>query len=195
VFINYRTGDEEATATLIEQDLSRRFGSDQVFRASKSIRPGDDFSREILAAVRRSHVLLAVIGPGWLDALDGSGGRALDQEGDWVRREICEAFDCDVRVIPVLVGSTGRLNSSALPSCLQPLANCQYIRFSHRNADADLDLLATKLANLVPGLTRLDIKDRGAPRESSSVTNQFYAPVDATGANFGIIYGRPSADN
>lgn len=187
IFINYRTGDEEATATLIEQDLSRRFGSNQVFRSSKSIHPGDDFSQEILAAIRHSHVLLAVIGPGWLTAPDGRGGRALDQENDWVRREIREAFACHVRIIPVLVGRrTDALNAAALPPPLRLLANCQYIRFSHRNADADLNHLATKLTSLIPSLTRLDVESQDEPRDTNRVINHFYSQVDATFANFGI---------
>ncbi|MFE7268415.1 hypothetical protein ACFU9B_41625 [Streptomyces sp. NPDC057592] len=39
VFINYRTGDGEKTAALIDQELSRRFGNGRIFRASKSIAP------------------------------------------------------------------------------------------------------------------------------------------------------------
>lgn len=37
VFINYRTGDGDKTAALIDQELSGRFGQKRIFRASKSI--------------------------------------------------------------------------------------------------------------------------------------------------------------
>ena len=38
VFVNYRTGDGEWAAALIKRELSARFGADQVFYASQSIR-------------------------------------------------------------------------------------------------------------------------------------------------------------
>jgi hypothetical protein len=151
VFVNYRTGDEEATATLIEWELSRRFGAARIFRASK-VPPGSDFEVGILHAVRCSSVLLAVVGPRWLYARDESGRRLLDKKSDWTRREIVEAFSCAVTVVPVLIGSTPRLTRSQLPSPLQPLARCQYLRFDHREADADIKRLGDKLVRLFPTL-------------------------------------------
>jgi hypothetical protein len=144
-FINYRTGDGEATATLFERELSRRFGAEKIFRASQGVQLGSDFELEILEAVRRSSVLLAVVGPRWLYAQDESGRRLLDKRSDWTRREIIEAFACNVRVIPVLIGSTPRLISHQLPAPLQPLARCQYLRFDHRDADAGIQRLGDTL--------------------------------------------------
>jgi hypothetical protein len=186
VFINYRTGDEEASATLIERELSRQFGSMEVFRASKTIQPGDDFEREILTAVRRSSALLAVIGPRWLTARDRNGDRALDGASDWTRREICEAFAHDVRVIPVLVGDVRRLDEAVLPAALRSLARCQYMRLSHRRAETDLRLLATTLVRLVPGLNSLDAEGPNGSGGANRVTNHFHQPVDAQFATFGI---------
>src|SRR5690606_35844455 len=39
-----------------------------------------------------------------------------------------------------------------LPADLAPLAVCQYARLDHRTQDADLDMLAAQLIELVPGL-------------------------------------------
>lgn len=158
VFINYRTEDEEASATLIERDLSRRFGSDEIFRASKSIKPGDDFARAILRAVRRADALLAVIGPRWLEARDRRGQRRIDDRSDWTRREITEAFTNGVLVIPVLVNDAPRLSAAVLPRALRQLVNCQYRRLSHRNADADLDQLAHAVSEAIPELTGSDVQ-------------------------------------
>ncbi|AAZ54766.1 hypothetical protein JCM3263A_11900 [Thermobifida fusca] len=148
VFVNYRNNDEEATATLLDQHLSKRFGSNAVFRASKSIQPGDDYRERLLNAVRRSEVLLAVIGSRWLDATAERGGRKLDDPHDWVRQEILEALAYQVRVIPVLVGDVRPLSPASLPQPLEPLAHCQYLRFSHRNADADLARVAEEVAKV-----------------------------------------------
>jgi hypothetical protein len=151
VFINYRNGDEEASATLIEQDLSRRFGDERIFRASKSIDPGQDFRQALRNGVRGSAVLIAVIGSRW---------RALahdEWEDDWTYREILDAFEHDIRVIPVLVGrQTPPLSKVDLPPEMAELADCQYRRFDNRNAQADLEKLAGDLARLVPGLVDQD---------------------------------------
>lgn len=153
VFINFRTGDEESAATLIDRDLSTRFGSEKVFRDSKSIRAGEEFPQRLLSAVHGSRVMLAVIGPRWLVARGSDGRNALDNEQDWIRRELLEAKEFGVRVIPVLVGErTARLDSAAMPPVLTWLADLQYRRFNTRSADADLATIAAELIELVPGL-------------------------------------------
>ncbi|SCD64065.1 TIR domain-containing protein [Streptomyces sp. BpilaLS-43] len=150
IFVNYRTDDEEATATLVERELSRVFGTDSVFRASKSIEPGSSFPQALLTAVRRSRVLLAVIGPRWLEGADGR--RHLENADDWTRREIHEALETGAVVIPLLVGGVKRLRHEDLPAEIEDLADCQYRRFSHRNAEADLRGLADDLVKQLPEL-------------------------------------------
>ncbi|MFE0421284.1 toll/interleukin-1 receptor domain-containing protein [Streptomyces sp. NPDC058953] len=152
IFVNYRTGDEEGTATLVERELSRRFGNDNVFRASKSIEPGRRFPQEIITAVRRSRVLIAVIGPHWIDASSSDGRPALANPDDWTRREIREAFESAAIVIPLLVDKTERLRHEDLPEDIGGLADCQYLRYNHRDADSGIDRLAGKLTALVPEL-------------------------------------------
>lgn len=156
VFVNYRSGDGEATAALIDQELSRLFGKKAIFRASKSIAPGDNYRHGLLDAVRRSDLLLAVIGPRWLDAVDGHGRRRLDDPQDWARREIAEASAYRLRVIPVLVDSATPLREESLPRELAFLAECQYLRFSHRNVEAGLERLAREVVKAVP-----ELEDRG----------------------------------
>ncbi|MFJ8043521.1 TIR domain-containing protein [Kitasatospora sp. NPDC096147] len=152
IFVNYRTSDQGSTATLIERELSRRFGDDQVFRASKSIGIGQPFPMELLTAVRRSSVLLAVIGPRWMDARTTDGRRALDDPEDWIRREIIEAFECGVRVVPILVGGTSVLKRQDLPVTLARLADCQYRRYDDRDAEYNLRRIGDDLAEAVPQL-------------------------------------------
>jgi hypothetical protein len=63
-----------------------KFGSDDVFFASKSIRVGEDFVTRILDRLRQCYVFLAVIGSRWLTATDRQGARRLDNPDDCVRR-------------------------------------------------------------------------------------------------------------
>ncbi|MFJ2781303.1 MULTISPECIES: TIR domain-containing protein [unclassified Kitasatospora] len=156
IFVNYRTTDEDTGATLIERELSRRFGSERVFRASKSIKVGRRFPQELLTAVRRSSVLIAVIGAHWADARTADGRRALDDPEDWTRREIVEAFESGALVVPVLIGRATRLNRRDLPAELGELADCQYRRLDTRNAEADLARIGDDLAEALPQLAEAE---------------------------------------
>lgn len=175
VFVNYRTGDGEWAAALVKRELSARFGADQVFYASQSIRLGEDFSREILSGLRRCEVLLALIGPRWVGAVDREGVRRLDKADDWVRREITEAFQSGLRVIPVLMDGIDPLTEADLPDALQRLARCQYLRIHHRSDDLDLPRLVDELVELVPEL--VTAKAAPAPRSDRPAEGELRSPV------------------
>ncbi|WAL68159.1 toll/interleukin-1 receptor domain-containing protein [Amycolatopsis cynarae] len=177
IFVNYRTGDGEQAAALLERELSRRFGTNSVFRDSKSIRPGDDYRIALNTASAGARVLLVIIGEKWLDALDRKGNRALDNEEDWTRREIVNALDHGVRVIPILCDKAQPLTPAALPAELSRLADHQFLRFSTRNTEADLNTIAAALADLVPGL--VDSTAEKAAPEPGSVYN----------SNTGTVHG------
>ncbi|MEU2210878.1 toll/interleukin-1 receptor domain-containing protein [Streptomyces hygroscopicus] len=165
VFINYRTKDGKEAAFIFDEKLSARFGTESVFRATKSIDPGANYIDTMLSGVRRSSVLLALIGEQWLDAPDRkrAGRRALTNPDDWVRREIEEAFAHGVLVVPVLLGrGVEQLDPRRLPKSLGKLAECQYERFSLRSPEADINRLADRLVKQVPRLADLD-KQAAAP--------------------------------
>jgi hypothetical protein len=103
IFINYRGGDSQTAAALIDRELTARFGGDQVFLDCRSIPAGTDFIEQLLGRVRTCSVLLVVIGPHWLSLSDEVGRRRIDDPQDWIRREIVEAFTHGLRVIPVLL--------------------------------------------------------------------------------------------
>jgi hypothetical protein len=142
-FVNYRTGDGEWAALLIFKALTCRFGADQVFYASSSILPGDNYPEEIHRWLAKTDVLLTVIGSRWL-VKDDFGNRRLDEKNDWVRHEIRTAFAHGVRVIPVLLDDVARLSEHDLPSDIAALANCQHLRLRHRDRD-DVAALVDKL--------------------------------------------------
>lgn len=152
VFVNYRIGDAEASAALIERELSRRFGPEKIFRAERSTVADDNIEITIMGAVRRCQALVAVIGPRWLTATDDHGSRAIDSVDDWTRREIVEAFRHGVRVIPVLLGKIPSLTPSDVPPVMDWLPGCKYLRLNYRDIGAGLGRLADELVGLVPGL-------------------------------------------
>jgi hypothetical protein len=152
VFINYRTGDQELAALLLDNALSHEYGPDQVFLDSRSLVAGRAFDTRLLAAVRGCAVLLSVIGPAWLTRTDENGRRLLHRKGDWVRLEIAEALARAVPVIPVLVEDTPRLDPARLPANIRQLAKHQFVRLRHRSFQPDFTYLTHQLRELHPRL-------------------------------------------
>jgi tetratricopeptide (TPR) repeat protein len=149
-------GDRQNEAAFIAHELARRFGADNVFFANRSIQPGEDFAHAIQAALRRCTVLLAVIGPGWLEAKDAAHRRRIDRDDDWVRLELREAFRLGLRVIPLLVVGDRELRlprADELPDDIAALSRCQFIRMRYQNLNLDLliDQLAGLDSKLAPG--------------------------------------------
>lgn len=137
VFINFRVGDAQDTAVLIDQKLCRVFGVDNVFRSSRSIPKGVAFDPALVEAVTGCTVFLAVIGPNWL-TLEHEGRRRIDAPADWVRTEIELAIAGGKPIIPVLVGDRPRPTAAELPPTIADLAGRQDLRIHHRTAEYDL---------------------------------------------------------
>jgi hypothetical protein len=176
VFINYRTGDGEKTAALIDQELVRRFGKDHVFRASRSITPGQAYPDALLAALRGSSVLLAVIGPDWSNFRT----RLYDPQ-DWVRKEIEEAFACALPVVPILDGrKTGRLDKAALPPALAQLADLQSIPFDTGDIESGVRRITDAVTDFVPGLR--DLTEATEESTASSSVRNWIGDVTGTAA-------------
>jgi hypothetical protein len=146
VFINYRGDDSRSYAALLHRELRQHFGDDSVFLDSESIPAGGDFEIHLLDRLRECRVLLAVIGPRWLTLSDRSGRRRVDDSGDWIRRELVEAFRAGLRVIPIIVDDGLLPGAEDLPPDIQPLSRCQYRRLRHKDASADLSRIVADLA-------------------------------------------------
>src|SRR5580658_3315214 len=71
IFVSFRNGDAPLIAAFIAYELAARFGRDAVFRSSESLRTGERFAETIWKHHAASTVVVAVIGPKWLDVKDG----------------------------------------------------------------------------------------------------------------------------
>ncbi|WNG19044.1 TIR domain-containing protein [Cystobacter fuscus] len=161
IFVSYRREDSPGHIGRLYDHLVTHFGEKLVFRDIETIEPGADFMHAIGEAVESSGVLLAVIGPQWLDARDKQGRRRLDNPRDFVRLEVAEALSRDVRVIPVLVGGATIPSEEELPPDLAPLARRNAIEISDSR-------FRTDMAHLIRAIqTALGVKPTpaaGAPR-------------------------------
>ncbi|MFH8491517.1 toll/interleukin-1 receptor domain-containing protein [Streptomyces longisporoflavus] len=193
VFVNYRTGDGDQTATTLHNQLTARFGPDRIFRACKSIPPGAFFDEELTRGVRRSGVLLAVIGPDWIDH------PALQRPDDWVRKELLEAFRCGIPVIPVLAGRrTERPTRSQLPGPLVRLADCQTLRYDNQNDGYDIQRIGDVLTDLIPALAQADkagAKSTGPDTTQNPVISEPQGPIHTGPGNLYNNSAHVTGDN
>ncbi len=142
IFVTYRRDDAKHAAGRLVDRLVAGVGRDKLFMDVDNIEPGLDFVKVLNDQVAKCDVLLALIGPNWLDSRDQRGDRRLDNPGDFVRIEIEAALARDIRVVPVLLDGAGMPAIDALPQSLQPLLRRQAVRISHERFAPEADALA-----------------------------------------------------
>jgi ankyrin repeat protein len=147
VFISYRRDDAAGTAGRLYDRLVDRLGRERVYRDVDSGQPGEDFVETIGRKVRECDVLLALIGPGWLRAVDESGGWRLAKEEDLVRVEIATALDRGIRVIPILLEGAKMPRDGDLPSSLAKFAHRNAVEVRDAHFDQDVAQLLDDLAS------------------------------------------------
>lgn len=151
VFINYRTTDARFGAAACYELLTAYFGSGRVFRDCVSMAPGEVYPTAVAEALDRAIVLIVLIGPAWL-ASDESGCRLVDREEDWVRREIRRSLQREIQIIPVTLDGTSPPTAHELPDDIGALAYRQAMSVSHATLGPDIQRLARRIVELVPGL-------------------------------------------
>jgi len=154
IFINYRRGDEPGFTHALFGQLEQSFPKDRLFMDVDSISPGVDFVHEIEDQVSKCKILLAVIGPDWLNFADeNTGERRLDNKNDYVRIEIEAALNRDIRVIPVLINGAEMPVEADLPTGLKLLARRNAIRISHDRFRSDVQRLTSSIQEVLGEVT------------------------------------------
>ena len=122
IFINYLRDDSASEALNVAQYFEHTFGKRNIFIDIDRLRAGLKFRTVLEDKLGQCKVMLAIIGPNWIDTRDGkTGSRRIDNPEDWVRIEIERALARNIPVIPVLVGKATLPSKSDLPPSLQPL--------------------------------------------------------------------------
>jgi formylglycine-generating enzyme required for sulfatase activity len=129
---------------------------------------GADYVNVMGVEIAKCDVLLAVIGPNWIDARDEAGRRRLDSEQDYVRIEIAAALHRGIPVIPILLEGTRVPKLEQLPDDLKSLTQRNALNVRHVSFHADMDKLVSSLrggaAAQAPGRIKIDAKKSfGAP--------------------------------
>lgn len=116
IFISYRRDDASGASGRLYDWMRIGFGRERVFRDVQSIGVGR-WRDKINAALARSAVCVAVIGPRWANA---DNLPRLHDEGDMVRHELAAALE-ELTVVPTLVEGSNVPSAADLPAALRPL--------------------------------------------------------------------------
>jgi uncharacterized protein (DUF2252 family) len=155
VFISYRRDDSRYQARDIHKAFCQVIPRDHVFMDVDTIPPGANFRKILQGWVNQCEVLLALIGPGWINARDPkTKRRRLDNPSDFVRVEIGEALARDIPVVPLLIDGTPMPNVDLLPDDLKELVDRQAELVEYRTFDTDVERLIRKLGLGSAGLQK-----------------------------------------
>jgi C-terminal processing protease CtpA/Prc len=147
IFISYRRDDAPGDARGIRDTLVRAFGKSNVFMDVDNLLAGQRFDKELEKALSQCDVLIAIIGPHWMQLLSA---RAQSTDGDYVRDEIAAALKRGIVVIPVRVGQEGKLPSlprrEELPEDIRDL-------FLHQKHDVTNERFHRDVADLAAALS------------------------------------------
>ncbi|WP_405583014.1 toll/interleukin-1 receptor domain-containing protein [Streptomyces sp. NBC_01190] len=171
-FINYRTGDGEKEAALLDEVLRQEFGNKRVFRDQRALEPGEDFPAKLWQRLRESNVVLVLVGPNWLTARNEAGELKLLVKGDYVHDEIAAALQqSPTRVITILLNGTPHLVAAQLPPEIKKLADRQVMYLRTPLAHLDLPLVVKEVRKYLPPAGGKRAKDRGPGRGPNGGTS------------------------
>src|SRR5262249_58059372 len=117
--------------------LGSEFGANLLFMDVDAIPLGVNFIKVLREEVAKCDMLLALIGPNWLDARDEEGKRRLDNGTDHLRIEIATALQRDIPVIPILLDGARMPKASQLPEDLAELSERNGLDIRHASFTSD----------------------------------------------------------
>jgi hypothetical protein len=149
IFLSYRHEDAGHAGRVMDK-LVLVFGEEHLFMDVDGLRAGIDFREQLFKALSDCAVLLALIGPQWLDARDRNNNRRrrINNPEDWVRIEIGTALKRGVPVIPVLLDGTKIPEANLLPKDVRGLSTKQATEVRSKSFRDDMDRLVRELNEL-----------------------------------------------
>ena len=148
VFISYRRADTQQAAGRLADRLVERFGREAVVIDVDTDQVGRDYRTLIAEQLEGAVVVLALIGPGFIDT-EADGRRRIDQPNDPLRLEIERALARDVPVIPVLVDGAELPHVDDLPDDMRDLVFRGSVELAHHRFDRDYSFLEDRVARFL----------------------------------------------
>lgn len=144
-----------------------------------NIPAGHDFVDWIKKEVSQCDLMLAIIGPNWLDMLNRRAGKT----DDFVRIELEAALEQRIPIIPVLVDGAAVPTEAELPETLKPLARRHAFSIHQDHFNTDANVLATKIHSSIQITISARKEDnyrskmQGIARTLTEVTHQESLPT------------------
>ena len=171
VFVSYRRGDSEGQARSLNFELVKLIGKDSVFMDVDSIALGQDFRHVLRERLESCDLMLALIGPGWLEAKDAVGNRRLESGTDLVRQEIAAALKRNIPVTPVLLQGAQMPPPERLPEDIRDLVYRNGFELGHSTWESDVSEMVRRL-----GLDKQLAPPAGAPLTAEANATKLAAP-------------------
>ena len=182
IFISYRREDSQHQADRLHAALSKRIQKRNIFIDVDNIPVGVDFVQHLDQQVGQCDVLLALIGPDWLEAKNPqTGKRRLDDPKDFVRIEIAAALKRGIPVAPVLLDGAPFPPEHKLPEDLKALTRRNGVEVRRLTFDADAERLVRGLELTRAAAAAKPASARPAPAAGSSGSPSWIGPAVALG--------------
>jgi formylglycine-generating enzyme required for sulfatase activity len=182
IFISYRREDSQHQADRLHAALSKRIPKRNIFIDVDNIPVGVDFVQHLDEQVGQCDVLLALIGPDWLEAKNPqTGNRRLDDPKDFVRIEIAAALKRGIPVAPVLLDGAPFPPEHKLPEDLKALTRRNGVEVRRMTFDADAERLVRGLELTRAATAAKPASARPAPPAGSAGSASWIGPAVALG--------------
>jgi hypothetical protein len=145
VFISYRREDTAAYTGRLYDSLSGHFDTGRLFMDLNDIPGGADFMGTITSAIDSADALIVVIGPKWLTIAKRNGQPRIEDQSDFVHREVAIGLERGLRMFPVLVGRATMPSNADLPEGLRELADHNALEISDTRWAHDVSVLVKAL--------------------------------------------------
>lgn len=145
VFINYRRAESLKDARHLASLLDKGALKGRIFIDKKGLDGAPDWLMELERQVTSSDVMVALICKDWTEIRDAGGKRRIDDENDFVRFELAEAFRRKVPIVPVLVDGASMPRGDQLPPNLLLLTRPQAELLRSESFDADVLKIGRRL--------------------------------------------------
>jgi hypothetical protein len=158
----YRHVDIRAAVAIDEGLIAKHFMPHTIFRADRSIQPGEQFREVLDRALLCARAILAVVGEGWSASLTAG-------KHTWAAREIRLAQDRDIPILPVVLAQytavtptwqpverpVERLTADTLAPDIDPsILDTEVVTFGLVNPARDIANIAVALTRILPDLPR-----------------------------------------
>ena len=149
IFISYRRQDSEAAVGRMFDRLIDRFMPEEVFMDTAKLQAGDEFRARIEDEIRKSSIMLVMIGPRWTKLFHQRNPGDSGNHDDMVRFEIETAIKQGIAIIPVAVDQEGFPRPENLPGILQLVVESSgETRAKWRSFEHDLGELMAAIVEL-----------------------------------------------